>query len=282
MRAVIVGVGHMGTHHLRVARSLGLETFTVDPLRPADFVSLDQAPPAEIIAVATPIADLAATARTAMQVGCQRLLVEKPLAATVAEAELLAQLSLQTGTRMLVGYSERFDPLIQQLKRQVGTLIGTVRQMAFERLGPLPRWNTPGPAVDLAVHDIDLLHFLGFSPTLVEAWCSPRAVKASLDCSGAVASLDARYVPAGRHRRLLLQSPGAALECDLLNRTMTRIEADRRDSVPIEPVERAEPLLREWEALLAGGGPGVTEALAALRLAEQLTHAAPANVLIAR
>src|SRR5438105_5874791 len=113
MRALIVGAGRMGARHARVARSLGLETYTVDPLRDADFVSLPEAPSADVAAVATPIADLATVTRTVMLAGCKRLLVEKPMAMTVAEAWSLVSCARETGTKILVGYVERFDPLVE-------------------------------------------------------------------------------------------------------------------------------------------------------------------------
>src|SRR4051812_44522089 len=115
MRALVVGAGRMGTYHARVGSALGIDVRTVDPVNGADFPTLAAAPEADLVIVATPIAALAPTAIAAMRLGHHLVLVEKPMAATVAEAEELVELAAEMGTTLVVGYTERFNPAAREV-----------------------------------------------------------------------------------------------------------------------------------------------------------------------
>jgi predicted dehydrogenase len=262
----------MGVRHAQVARSLGLETYTVDPHREADFDSLRGAPPAEVIAVATPISRLAAVALDAIEVGCERLLVEKPMTATVADAHALIAAARETGTRLLVGYSDRFDALVDVLKRELDD-IGSVERMSFERWGPHPSWVSPGPAVDLAVHDLDLIRHFGFEPSLLALRYRDDSVRAELRCGPTRALLSAGYRPWPKVRRISIAGAGGTLECDLIARALVRTGSAHDQVIELADDRSNEPLVREWEALLSTGGPDGDDGLAALSLALELTEA---------
>jgi predicted dehydrogenase len=88
--------------------------------------------------------------------------VEKPIAATVQEGAALCQLSLELDVMLTVGHIERFNPAIIALKDQleIGAL-GKVYQIMARRIGPFPaRIKDVGVVIDLATHDLDVMHYL--------------------------------------------------------------------------------------------------------------------------
>jgi predicted dehydrogenase len=272
MRAVIVGAGQRGKHHARVASSLGLETYTVDPNRDADFTSLDDAPRAEIVAVATPVDQLAAAARSAMLIGCECLVVEKPMATTVSDALSLVACARQTRTRLAVGYTDRYDPLVRELAAMLERLVGGIERFVFVRRRPKPSWASPGPALDLAVHDIDLLYHFGFVPALVDSRCDEDGVAAELMCGAARAALDCRYDSSRRSAQIIAKGPRGAVECDLIERVIRRT-GPRPTPIGGDGARADGPLLGLWSALLAGRGPDGGQGVAVLALALELSAA---------
>ena len=95
------------------------------------------------------------------------MLVEKPLAATSAEArEVVASVCERAGVRAAVGHVERFNPALLELRRRVRDgQLGQVFLIATERIGPFPdRVRDVGVVKDLATHDLDLVRWLGGAP----------------------------------------------------------------------------------------------------------------------
>src|SRR5262249_49875164 len=93
------------------------------------------------------------------------VIVEKPLAPTVEQAERVVEAAERTGTPLLVAQTLRFDPLVIALRRGAAAL-GAIRLVAInQRLEPTSRdWmDTPGSGgsiLNTGVHGFDLLRFL--------------------------------------------------------------------------------------------------------------------------
>jgi len=89
-------------------------------------------------------------------------LVEKPIAATIEEAQNLVHLSAQLNRVFMVGHIERFNPAIIELKRRLSSgELGRVFQINARRLGPFPpRIRDVGVVMDLATHDLDIMRYL--------------------------------------------------------------------------------------------------------------------------
>ncbi len=94
------------------------------------------------------------------------MLVEKPLAATSADARELFEVCERAGVRAAVGHVERFNPALLELRRRVRDgQLGQVFLIATERIGPFPdRVRDVGVVKDLATHDLDLVRWLGGAP----------------------------------------------------------------------------------------------------------------------
>ena len=177
LRGIVVGLGTMGSHHLRVLQSLpGAQVVAVadpqaarrdaalqtDP-RLAAHESLTEALEAhspDFACLAVPVAELPAAARTALAAGAH-VLVEKPMAPTEDEAADLMRAAREQSLAVGVGYVERFNPAVAALKAQLDEgVIGPIVQLHARRLSPFPnRASMLGVALDLATHDIDVMRY---------------------------------------------------------------------------------------------------------------------------
>jgi predicted dehydrogenase len=90
------------------------------------------------------------------------VLVEKPIAATEAEALELIGRADELGRKLMVGHIVRFDPAVRALKERLekGDL-GRIFQVRCRRLGPFPaRIRDVGVVIDLATHDLDMMRYI--------------------------------------------------------------------------------------------------------------------------
>jgi UDP-N-acetylglucosamine 3-dehydrogenase len=93
------------------------------------------------------------------------VLVEKPLAATIDQAQEIVRLCAEANVHGAVGHVERFNPALQELRRRLlGGQVGRLFSISTERTGPFPsRIQDVGVVKDLASHDIDLVSWLSDS-----------------------------------------------------------------------------------------------------------------------
>ncbi len=174
----VVGSGNMGRHHVRNyaelsgARLAAVVDADVERARGLAvrhgaevFASVDQllarAPGVEAVSVATPTASHRALGGQLLEAG-KHVLVEKPIAATVAEAEELTALAAERGCVLAVGHVERFNPAVRELKRRIDAgAMGTLLSLIARRVGVMPpQVRDADVIVDLAVHDIDIFRYL--------------------------------------------------------------------------------------------------------------------------
>ena len=176
LRMGLVGLGMMGRHHARILARLDDVEFVgaCDPagdphdalVRGRWFESLDDLLEEGIGAavVAAPTGDHE-TAAIALARSGVHMLVEKPVAHTVAAAEHMQKTFADAGLVAAVGHVERFNPALQELVRRLGSgQLGRVFSISTERGGPFPnRVRDIGVVKDLASHDIDLIRWIGGS-----------------------------------------------------------------------------------------------------------------------
>ncbi len=180
IRLAVVGVGHLGKEHARIASSIEGASLAavadVDGARARAIAEKHGAPwfkghrevlglvDAAIIAVPTVHHCAVARDFLARRIPC---LVEKPLAKTIAEAEELVSLAHEMKTALAVGHVERFNPAVQALSGKVAD----PRFIECHRLAPFSFRSTDLDVVmDLMIHDIDIiLHFTGSEVARVDA-----------------------------------------------------------------------------------------------------------------
>lgn len=178
LTGAVIGLGMIGRHHARLLQGSDRVEFAgaVDPDgdryhavhdRELVFASVGEllergALDFAIVAVPTelhlPVAKELADAGVSM-------LIEKPLAATSAEAREIVEIVAGADIRGAVGHVERFNPALQELRRRLlDGQIGRLFTASTIRSGPFPaRVRDVGVVKDLATHDIDLVSWLSGS-----------------------------------------------------------------------------------------------------------------------
>lgn len=174
LTSIVVGLGVMGSHHLRVLRSRAdVDVAAVvepDGERRPDlpgvrvFVDLAEAlaeVESDFVCIAVPATQLAQLAGQAVAAG-RAVFVEKPLATSEDEARVLIASAAQRGVMLAVGHVERFNPAVTALKEKLDAgAIGKIHQLHARRLSPHPNRDTRlGVAIDLATHDVDVMRYL--------------------------------------------------------------------------------------------------------------------------
>ncbi|MCO5162719.1 MAG: Gfo/Idh/MocA family oxidoreductase [Mesorhizobium sp.] len=169
-RIAVLGCGYWGSNHIRTLKSLGAlhavsdvnaaraEGFAVEQdvlaIAPDDLFSRDDI---DAIAMALPPQFHAEMAIRAVEAG-KDVLVEKPIALTVADAELAVAAAKAAGRIFMTGHVLRFHPAFETLKELIdrGDL-GEIKYIHSHRLG-LGKFHTENDALwDLAPHDLSMI-----------------------------------------------------------------------------------------------------------------------------
>ncbi len=174
LRLAVVGVGHLGKEHARIlAQMPEIELVGVADPRPVQAAAVAQrcgtrayADHRELLSkvdgvvVAAPTAHHHAVARDFLERGLS-VLVEKPLAGDLTQAEDLVTLAAKHGATLQVGHIERFNPAFEELQRRPlqPKLITCERLSGFSG-----RSTDSGVVLDLMIHDLDLVLALVPSP----------------------------------------------------------------------------------------------------------------------
>jgi len=192
VRAGVIGLGMMGRHHVRVLQEIdGAELIAIadpEPLTLAaamrgrdlhgylDYERMLADEQLDFVVIAVPTSLHRQVGGRAMRAGAH-VLIEKPIAATIEEAQELMEVAERTGRWLAVGHIERFNPAIVALKERLahGDL-GRVFRLHARRLGPFPaRIRDVGVVIDLATHDIDISRYLlGSEPNRIYAETARR------------------------------------------------------------------------------------------------------------
>lgn len=273
-RVAVIGCGDFGRNHVRVYRELGAEiagVYDSEPARrervAAEF-GVPQLQGIDKLAGQVDAASVAVPTVSHAQVGCVLLakgidvLVEKPMAASLAEADELIAAARRHGRILQVGHVERFNPGLAAILPHVS------RPLFFEvhRLGIFsPRSLDVDVIYDVMIHDLDILLSLVAEPvTDVRAVGIPVVTKrvdiahARLEFSGgAVANVTASRVSTERVRKLRFFQHHEYLSVDFARRDAVRIRVAETaaagppqfafEKLPSEPVE---PLRVELAAFL--------------------------------
>ncbi len=164
-RIGVVGVGHLGRHHARIYRSLGVlaAIADTDPAR-ARAVSDEFGVPAysdsrellgrvDAVSIAVPTVSHFEVAKSFLERGVATL-VEKPLAKSIEEGEDLVRLARARGAILAVGHVERFNPAVTAASR----VLDKPRFIEVHRLSPFRYRSTDIDVVhDLMIHDLDIV-----------------------------------------------------------------------------------------------------------------------------
>lgn len=176
MRVGVIGTGAMGQHHVRIYSEMeGVELVgisDVDRYRVEEMAEkyatkaytdhkelLKQGLDAVSIVVPTTLhKDVALDAINADT----NVLVEKPIADTLENADVMIEAADKAGIILMVGQIERFNPATTKMKEIIDSgLLGKIVSISTKRVGPYnPRIRDVGIILDLGVHDIDAIAYM--------------------------------------------------------------------------------------------------------------------------
>jgi UDP-N-acetylglucosamine 3-dehydrogenase len=228
MKAIVVGMGAMGQrHYASLARNSQVhEIVTVDP-NPniqAQYLSLGDAladHKIDLGIVASPTSYHTDTSCTLLALSIP-VLIEKPIASSVEEAQTITTVANQTNTCVAVGHIERQNPAIQALMEDMKETPCTV---TLKRSSPYPaRIKDVGVALDLSIHDVDLARYItgaeivGTTSTLqrVRNSCEDIAMYLLELDNGGTALVHTSWLSPFRERRAEIVTPTAVYDIDML------------------------------------------------------------------
>jgi predicted dehydrogenase len=314
LKLAIIGAGIMGANHARLAQALRDATVThvVDPdlaraNQLATAIGADAAADLDAVLDQVDAAVVAVPSGLHHAVGLElvkagvHVLVEKPIATTVAAAEELAEAADVAGTTLMVGHVERFNPAVLELDN----LLGDVVHVAAARISPYTARIRESVIADLMIHDLDVVRSIARSE-VVGVECMGMQVRSDTTDlasallrfeSGMTASLTASRVGQQKIRELRITQPDRYVTVDLIRSdvTINRVEhseflsaegARYRQSGVVEiPFleHQGEPLLLELQefvrAVTTGTPPRVTAAdgVETVRLIERIEAAAASS-----
>lgn len=177
IRAAVIGVGSIGRHHVRIYNQLDdvqlVAVADTDEGRRsaiarrykvtayANYQELFDQEQVDVVSVAVPTVNHREVSLCAIDHGVH-VLVEKPIAATVEEADEMIRRAQASGLTLTVGHVERFNPALVELKRRLDAgELGHVFQLHGSRLSPFPAYiRDVGVVMDLATHELDIMRYL--------------------------------------------------------------------------------------------------------------------------
>lgn len=253
----VLGTGNMGRNHLRVLSTMSefelvgcydanaeaakgqaaLYGITAFESQEALFDAVD------LVHVVTPSFLHRDCAVAAAKAGCH-VLVEKPIALALDDAQAIIDTCSEAGVRLCVGHVERYNPAIVALQDILSQ--EEIISVDFQRLSPFSNRISDADVVqDLMIHDIDILDAIAKAPITRVVSHGAKVYTDKLDYAqalvtyedGMVASLTASRVTESKVRQAQINARNAYILVDYLNRT---VEVSRKTNFTLDvghPIE---------------------------------------------
>ena len=275
LKVGVIGVGYLGHFHaekyaaLKETQLVGVADVNLETAETVAQALGTKAfshyqmllPLVEAVSVAVPTTGHHEVVKAALTQGCH-VLVEKPLAVTVAEADELVRLSRQRERTLMVGHLERFNPAMEELIRHA-------RQPRFiesHRLGVFKGRGTDVDVVlDLMIHDLDLVLSVVQTEVREIRAAGVSVLTDNVDLAnvrlefegGCIANLTASRMSFKSMRKFRLFQPDAYLAVDFEARELTH--AERREgavglipgvALDVKRFPQEDVLLREIKSFI--------------------------------
>lgn len=177
MRVAVIGTGNIGKHHIRIiseiphAKLVGIcdideknvkilaKKYNSNPYTDFKKMIATENPVAVTICVPTSLHFEVAKYCIEKKI---HVLVEKPITSNLKEAKELVRLAKINKVKLFVGHVERFNPAIRKLKSMIdNNELGSITAIVARRVGGFPpQIKDADIAIDLAIHDIDIVNYL--------------------------------------------------------------------------------------------------------------------------
>jgi predicted dehydrogenase len=278
----VAGVGSLGQHHARIYASLPnaelVGIFETSDARAAEicakhncrrFATLAELGAAcEAVSVVVPTDKHEAVALPLLAAGCH-LLIEKPICATLDEAERVLAAARKANRIVQVGHIEHFNPVMSFLEKHANH----PQYITTERLAPYTTRGTEvGVVLDLMIHDIGIVLALVKSPIRKIDSVGINVLSKTEDIAnariefenGCVANLSASRMSLKKNREIRIFQDNAYLSLDFMNQKGHLVKksdlvayglklkvglakSGDASSIPVNeiPIEKGEPLAIE-------------------------------------
>jgi len=291
IRTGVIGVGNLGQHHARVYHDLKesdlVGVVDSDPARAKEiakkqktqaFDNLEQllAAGVEALSVVVPTPLHHEVTTRCLEAGVH-VLLEKPIASTLDQADALTALAASKNRVLQIGHIERFNQAVQALHK----LKTTPKFIEAHRLGPFVARNLDtGVVLDLMIHDIDIiLNLVESKVTAVEGVgipvLSPTEDIANARIkfeSGCIANLTASRISPDKMRKIRVFQEDAYLSIDYVEQGVTFFEKKKgkaplmggmqfgdvyitREKMPIEKGDSLQLEIQDFLKCVATGQP---------------------------
>jgi predicted dehydrogenase len=300
LRIAVIGVGHLGKHHARILSTMpGVDLLAVvdtNRARAEEIASASHTTPlsdarelagkVDAVTIAVPTEIHRDIALPFLSAGVA-VLIEKPMARSLAEADDMIAAAAKAGATLAVGHTERFNPAVAVAQ----PLVANPRFIEVHRLGVFPERSLDIDVVfDLMIHDLDVvLSLVDSEVDSIDAVGVP-VLTGRVDIAnarvrfknGCLANLTASRISRDRVRKIRFFQPSAYLSIDYAAQKIEMYRLVTGAGLPsIQggdiPVVYEEPLVRELadfvDAVTTKRTPRVTgeQGRRALALAQQIT-----------
>lgn len=176
VKACVIGAGVMGMNHIRILSDLeGVELVGVSDVSPenldkakryckstyGDYREMIRKEHPDMACIVVPTSLHYEVAEFLIRNNVN-VLIEKPITEKIDDAKKIIALAKEFNVKATVGHIERFNPAIQELKKEISKgKLGRPFKIDVHRVGPFPkRIRDVGVVIDLAVHDIDIIRYI--------------------------------------------------------------------------------------------------------------------------
>ncbi len=269
-KVAVVGLGNMGKYHVKHAQTLpGVSLVAVcdtDPNRleairalapdVPGFTDIDTMVDQIKIDLACVVVPTSLHAKIAGKLLAQgiHVLVEKPIASTLAESDALIHAAKQHGKRLFVGHVEYFNPAVQAFfTYRENQDFGPIRHIAARRWSPMPPQITDANVIiDLCIHDLHIVTQLIAEAPAKTTWYEKSHVLQNradaaigiLEFSEATASIEANWISSAKVRDMEIVGANGVAKIDLLHQRCC-VSSHTHPEWQDLPIKKAWPLETE-------------------------------------
>ncbi|MBS1254851.1 MAG: scyllo-inositol 2-dehydrogenase (NAD(+)) [Deltaproteobacteria bacterium] len=269
LKTAVIGVGYLGRFHAQKYASLPdaelIGVVDVNPVQAQKVADELDVPfhvdyqevlnQVDAVSIVVPTVHHYQTARSFIK-NDVHVLLEKPFAATIEEAEELAQFARQKNVQLQIGHLERFNPVFAEFQE----LIDQPIFIENIRIAPFPKRGTDVDVIlDLMIHDIDLvLAAVGEYPESVEG-IGAQFVTSTADLakarlrfpSGCIADLTASRISDKAERKMRIFQSGLYLSLDYAGGQARKLQVDSAETPDPDKLQPEVYQLDKGDALLA-------------------------------
>jgi len=269
LRVAVIGVGHLGRHHVRLLSALpDVALVAAVDLLPERARAAADAGGAEAltdfralfgrvdaVTIAVPTADHLSVAREFIERGVH-VLVEKPMAASLDDADAMIALAKTSGALLAVGHTERFNPAITAAM----PIVVAPRFIEVHRLSGFPERSLDIDVIfDVMIHDLDVVLALVHSEVLAVDAIGVPVLTPRIDianarirfASGCIANVTASRISRDKVRKVRFFQPDMYVSVDYQTQELDvwRLRHRPGERPAIEggrvEIKQEEPLARE-------------------------------------